>query len=155
MTLSFSSHPYFSTSTMSTTKKNERITRNRRQIYLYKYVRKDVTLAICQKQDYNRVPTSTCSYKLVWAISCIVSLQARFFISFIDYTTKFRVVRFLKQKNNTSAIFCKYKQLVENQTSRTIKKVRSDNGGEYISQEWEKFFNKNGIIHQKTVPYTP
>ena len=33
--------------------------------------------------------------------------------------------------------------------------MRSDNGGEYVSQEWENFFDNNGIIHQKTIPYTP
>ena len=66
----------------------------------------------------------------------------------------FTIVNFLKWKSKAFVAFCKYKQLVENKTSRTIK-VRRDNGGEYVSQEWEKFFNKNGIIHQKTIPYTP
>ena len=35
------------------------------------------------------------------------------------------------------------------------KKVRSYNGGEDVSQEWENVFDKNQIIHQKTIPYTP
>ena len=81
--------------------------------------------------------------------------RARYSISFIDNTTRFTVVNFLKQKSDAFAAFYKYKQLAENQTSRTIKKVRSDNGGEYVSQEWENFFDNNGITHQKIVPYTP
>ena len=81
--------------------------------------------------------------------------RVRYFISFIDNTTRFTVVIFLKQKSEAFATFCKYKQLVQNQTSRTIKKVRNDNGEEYVSQEWDNFFDKNGIIHQKIVPYTP
>ena len=81
--------------------------------------------------------------------------RSRNFISFIDNTTRFTVVIFLKQKSEAFATFCKYKQLVQNQTSRTIKKVRNDNGEEYVSQEWDNFFDKNGIIHQKTIPYTP
>jgi transposase InsO family protein len=32
---------------------------------------------------------------------------------------------------------------------------RSDNGGEYLSNELLSFFKKNGIEHQMTAPYSP
>ena len=60
---------------------------------------------------------------------------ARYFISFIDHTTRFIVVSFIKKKNQAFATFCKYKKYAEKQTSSTIKILRSDNGGEYISHE--------------------
>lgn len=46
-------------------------------------------------------------------------------------------------------------KLVENQTGKKVKIVRSDNGTEYICHTLEKYFSDHGIQHQKTIPYTP
>ena len=51
--------------------------------------------------------------------------------------------------------FKTFKNLVESQKSKKIKILRSDNGGEFCRNEIEKFLARNGIIHQKTNPYTP
>ncbi|GJY20334.1 retrotransposon protein, putative, ty1-copia subclass [Tanacetum coccineum] len=37
----------------------------------------------------------------------------------------------------------------------TIKAIRSDRGGEYISQEFKDYLKANGIVQQLTPPYTP
>nr|GEY05992.1 hypothetical protein [Tanacetum cinerariifolium] len=44
---------------------------------------------------------------------------------------------------------------VENQLSKTIKSLRSDRGGEYMSQEFLDNLKKHGIIAHRTPPYTP
>lgn len=36
-----------------------------------------------------------------------------------------------------------------------MKKIRRDNGGEYIGREFAHVCNKLGIIHETTSPYTP
>ena len=36
-----------------------------------------------------------------------------------------------------------------------LKRLRTDNGGEYISKEFKKYFSKHGIRHEKTVPGIP
>ena len=51
--------------------------------------------------------------------------------------------------------FKTFKNLVESQKSKKIKILRSDNGGEFCGNEFENFLARNGIIHQKTNPYTP
>jgi len=33
--------------------------------------------------------------------------------------------------------------------------VRSDNGTEYVNQQFNNYFKNNGIIHEKSSPYTP
>ena len=45
--------------------------------------------------------------------------------------------------------------MVENLTGLTIKVIRTDNGGEYTSIEFEGYLRNYGIIHEKTAPYTP
>ena len=44
---------------------------------------------------------------------------------------------------------------MENQTEKNIKVLRTDNGGEFCSKEFEEFCKKCGIAWQKTTPYTP
>ena len=48
-----------------------------------------------------------------------------------------------------------YKAEVENQLERKIKRVRSDRGGEYLSNEFNLFCEEHGIIHERTPPYSP
>ncbi|GKD14127.1 retrotransposon protein, putative, ty1-copia subclass [Tanacetum coccineum] len=43
---------------------------------------------------------------------------------------------------------------VENQLGKTIKALRSDRGGEYISQEFKDYLKACGIVQQPTPPYT-
>ncbi|GJV77021.1 retrotransposon protein, putative, ty1-copia subclass [Tanacetum coccineum] len=44
---------------------------------------------------------------------------------------------------------------VENQLGKTIKSLRSDRGGEYMSQEFLDHLRDHGIIAYRTPPYTP
>ena len=44
---------------------------------------------------------------------------------------------------------------MENQSSRKIRALRLDNGGEYISGEFNDFCRKAGIKSELTVPYNP
>ncbi|GJT23468.1 retrotransposon protein, putative, ty1-copia subclass [Tanacetum coccineum] len=44
---------------------------------------------------------------------------------------------------------------VENQLGKTIKALRSDREGEYISQEFKDYLKAYGIVQQLTPPYTP
>ena len=37
----------------------------------------------------------------------------------------------------------------------SIKTLRSDRGGEYLSTEFTQFLDDNGILDQLTPPYTP
>ena len=45
--------------------------------------------------------------------------------------------------------------MIENQTGKHIKTLRSDNGGEFESHHFEGFCKEAGIKRQLTVPYNP
>jgi len=44
--------------------------------------------------------------------------------------------------------------LVKNETGRKLNCLKSDNGGEYCSHEFEDYCSTNGICRQKIVPRT-
>ncbi|GJU83576.1 retrotransposon protein, putative, ty1-copia subclass [Tanacetum coccineum] len=48
-----------------------------------------------------------------------------------------------------------FQKEVENQHGKTIKSLRSDRGGEYMSQEFLDHLKDHGIIAHRTPPYTP
>ena len=45
--------------------------------------------------------------------------------------------------------------MVENETRKRLKCLRSNNGGEYFSKEFDDYFSYHGICREKTVPGTP
>jgi transposase InsO family protein len=61
----------------------------------------------------------------------------------------------LKTKDEALECFKTYKAKVENQLEKKIKRVRSDRGGEYFSNEFDLFCAEKGIIHERTPPYSP
>ena len=61
----------------------------------------------------------------------------------------------LKSKNQVFEKFKEFKLLVEKQFDLKIKCIRSDNGGEYISNECLNYLKSEGIVHERTVPKSP
>ena len=51
--------------------------------------------------------------------------------------------------------FQEFKALVENQTGRRIKVLRSGNGGEYTFEEFDKYCRQEEIKRELAGPYTP
>ncbi|GKG09627.1 retrotransposon protein, putative, ty1-copia subclass, partial [Tanacetum coccineum] len=58
-------------------------------------------------------------------------------------------------KHEVFETFKVFKNEVENQLGKTIKALRSDRGGEYISQEFKDYLKACGIVELLTPPYTP
>ncbi|GJT45799.1 retrotransposon protein, putative, ty1-copia subclass [Tanacetum coccineum] len=64
-------------------------------------------------------------------------------------------VYILRFKHEASGKFKEWKQLVENQTRRTVKKLRTDNGLEFCNREFEQLCVESGIAIHLTVVGTP
>ncbi|GJY18532.1 retrotransposon protein, putative, ty1-copia subclass, partial [Tanacetum coccineum] len=80
---------------------------------------------------------------------------ASYFITFTYDYSRYGYVYLLKHKHEVFETFKVFKNEVENQLGKTIKAIRSDRGGEYISQEFKDYLKANGIVQQLTPPYTP
>ncbi|GJX47887.1 retrotransposon protein, putative, ty1-copia subclass [Tanacetum coccineum] len=80
---------------------------------------------------------------------------ASYFITFTDDYSRYGYIYLLKHKHEVFETFKVFKNEVENQLGKTIKALRSDRGGEYISQEFKDYLKACGIVQQLTPPYTP
>jgi transposase InsO family protein len=78
-----------------------------------------------------------------------------YYVSFIDNFSCKTWIYFLKTKDEVFSRFQEFKSLVENQTWKKIKVLRSNNGGEYTSKEFEGFCKETRIKREMTVPNNP
>ena len=71
--------------------------------------------------------------------------QDKYALTFIDEFSRYCWVYFLKHKSEVFGLFKVFKVLVENQSGRKLKVLRSDNGGEYVKSEFIQYFEDAGI----------
>mgnify|MGYP002775178199 CR=1 FL=1 len=64
-------------------------------------------------------------------------------------------MNFLQKKFEALPHLLVYKNLVENQLNKKIKILRSDNGGEFNSKEFNNILQSQEIMHQTTIPHHP
>ena len=51
--------------------------------------------------------------------------------------------------------FQEFESIVTNESGERIVKLRTDNGGEYMSTEFQEYLKSRGIQHELTIAYTP
>ena len=73
--------------------------------------------------------------------------QAEYFIVFVDDKTHYVWVYVVKHKHQVFQKFVEWKCLVEKLSGYQVKKLRTDNGGEYTATEFESYLKKEGIEH--------
>ena len=61
----------------------------------------------------------------------------------------------MQKKSDTFAKFCEFKALVEKESGKKVKALRSDNGGEFISAEFKDFCSAEGIRRELIAPHNP
>jgi hypothetical protein len=61
----------------------------------------------------------------------------------------------MQKKDQTFSKFCEFKALVEKESGKQVKALRSDNGGEYISNEFKYLCSREGIRRELIAPHNP
>ena len=61
----------------------------------------------------------------------------------------------MRQKDDVFQTFKIWLAYVENQTGKSLKCLRSDNGGEYVSKEFDDFLALKGIKRELPPPHNP
>lgn len=79
----------------------------------------------------------------------------KYFILSIDDYSIMTSVQFLKHKSEIFDMFKVFKNQVENQIGRIIKCIRSDGGGDFISDEFIEYYEKYDIRKKISMARTP
>ena len=78
-----------------------------------------------------------------------------YYVSFIDDYSCKTWIYFLKSKYEVFGKFKYFKALVENLSEKKIKILRSDDIGEFTSNEFKDFCKEAGIKRELNTPYNP
>nr|GEV44566.1 hypothetical protein [Tanacetum cinerariifolium] len=62
---------------------------------------------------------------------------------------------FLRSKDETPEVVIKFITQIQVGLNKTIRYVRTDNGTEFVNHTMTEYYERIGIVHQKTVPRTP
>jgi len=73
----------------------------------------------------------------------------------VDDYSQFTSTFFISSKSDTFQVFRKFANIVQNEKDLKINAIRSDHGGEFQNDSFEKFCEHHGISHNFSTPRTP
>ena len=79
----------------------------------------------------------------------------RYFLLFVNDFSRMTWAYFLKKKSEAFEKFKTFRQLIESEGKEKIGTLRTDNGGEFTSNEFKMYCMDNGIKWHLTNVYTP
>ncbi|GAU31479.1 hypothetical protein TSUD_386430 [Trifolium subterraneum] len=79
----------------------------------------------------------------------------RYFVSFVDDHNRKLWTYLIKRKSEVFDVFKKFKAMAEKQSDHKLKVLKTDGGGEYVSNAFSEFCEAEGIVHEVIPPYTP
>ncbi|KAF1332517.1 reverse transcriptase, partial [Globisporangium splendens] len=111
---------------------------------------------MCARQaDASEFPVDVVHSDVCGPMQTATFSDKRYFVTFIDDKSRFCVVFLLRSKSEVLDKFVQFVKFAETQIGRRVKVLRSDNGGEYVSNKFAAFCRNRGIVQQFTPPYTP
>ena len=78
-----------------------------------------------------------------------------YFVTFTDEYTRKIWVYVLRRKSEVYETVMEWVHMVERESGHKVKRVRSDNGGEYVSSRIEQLCKDAGIVQEYDTSYTP
>ncbi|CAM9829842.1 unnamed protein product, partial [Ectocarpus fasciculatus] len=80
--------------------------------------------------------------------------QYKYYCLFVDKATRYRWVYFLQRKTDVFDVFKRFRLMLQQEFGRQMDTFKTDNGGEYNSEEFDSFLQKYGINHELSAPYS-
>lgn len=120
----------------------------------------------CNKAKLTRLPFPISSIKTtncfelihcdVWGKYRKPSLTgANYFLTIVDDYSRAVWVYLLKHKHEASTCLIDFYNMVKTQFEKGIKRIRCDNGGEFVSNNMNEFYREHGIVLETSCPRTP
>ena len=120
----------------------------------------------CKAAGHTQSPipkeTFTCSNEVlrhvfsnVCEVQTITCEGFQYFITFVDDFSHFTSVYPIKRKSDALKTFKDFLMQVEHQSSKKLKILHTNGGGEYFLNEFIQYLKSTGIVHEKTNLDTP
>ncbi|KAI4312513.1 hypothetical protein MLD38_037320 [Melastoma candidum] len=115
----------------------------------------------CQYGKAHQLPYEDSKYRAEEPLQLIHSdvfgpvFGCRYMVTFIDDYSRYVWVYFMKEKSEALQKFKEFKNKAECDLQTKVRCLRTDNGGEYTSNEFAEYLKESKIRRQLTCPHTP
>nr|GEV48006.1 retrovirus-related Pol polyprotein from transposon TNT 1-94 [Tanacetum cinerariifolium] len=79
----------------------------------------------------------------------------KYILVIVDDYSLFTWVKFLRSKDETPEVVIKFLQQIQVGLNKTVRYIHTDNDAKFINKALIEYYERVGILHQKTVPRTP
>jgi len=79
----------------------------------------------------------------------------KYFILLVDDCSRFMWLQLLTSKSEAAEAIKKFKARAEAESSKKLRVLRTDRGGEFTSMEFAAYCAAEGVVRHHTTPYTP
>ncbi|MBW0478821.1 hypothetical protein O181_018536 [Austropuccinia psidii MF-1] len=104
-------------------------------------------LPFCNQFEHANLLLECVHIDLVGPISPPSVSGFKYFITIVDQSTLFKIIRFLEKKLDAFGEFLVVKKIIENHHDRTLKKLVSDCGGEFLNEKFNSLSRDCGLQH--------
>ncbi|GMF45584.1 unnamed protein product [Phytophthora fragariaefolia] len=80
---------------------------------------------------------------------------AKYVLTLVDDHSRYVEAYFMKKKSEVASKLKEFNAFYETQWGERLKCIRSDNGTEFVNGTVAELCRRNGIMHQRSVPYSP
>ena len=84
----------------------------------------------------------------------LLEIRSRYFVNFVDDYSRCCNVYFTKNKSEVFSNFKEFELITTNVCACSIGTLRTDNGGEYLSKEFDSYLQSRGMCHELSAPYS-
>jgi hypothetical protein len=91
----------------------------------------------------------------VWTSPVVSVSGMKYFVTFIDCYSRMTWIYLMKHKSEVLKCFQDFHVYVRNQFNSNIQIIKTDNGKEFVNDNFSTFLSREEIIHQTTCPDTP
>ncbi|GJU55066.1 integrase, catalytic region, zinc finger, CCHC-type containing protein [Tanacetum coccineum] len=79
----------------------------------------------------------------------------KYILVIVDDYSQFTWVKFLRSKDEAPDFIIKFLKLIQVRLQVTVRRIRTDNGTEFVNQTLREYYEKTGIFHETSVARSP
>ncbi|GJR23568.1 retrovirus-related pol polyprotein from transposon TNT 1-94 [Tanacetum coccineum] len=101
--------------------------------------------------------SAICCIWIVWANACfcVVFNGKKFILVIVDDYSRFTWVKCLRSKDEAPAFIINFLKMIQVRLKETVRRIRTDNGMEFVNQTLREYYEKVGISHETSVARSP
>lgn len=116
---------------------------------------KQTRQAFSKSRERTNVPGEEISADVVGPISPTSLGESKYFLTVVDTASKYAWVKILKAKSQAEEELKGIVNSIENKKEKSVKRIITDGGGEFVNQNMKSWLREKGITHITTTRNTP